>query len=141
MRPAQKAPENEEHSECQLGGHAGFNEAGAKSAGKQVLQNDRLPREGYASMRPAQKAPENSDESEHCRLLYRASMRPAQKAPENRVDFNLPSEYTSSFNEAGAKSAGKRLPADRFMATIIGASMRPAQKAPENNLTNLDKQY
>ena len=58
-------------------------------------------------------------------------MRPAQKAPENPfcfAPFRLPSRR---FNEAGAKSAGKRLRVS-FDAANPDASMRPAQKAPEN---------
>ena len=83
MRPAQKAPENP-RSGCTLRrrpsrfneagaksagkqralGHMGrrmrgFNEAGAKSAGKHAIATFRACKQYPASMRPAQKAPEN----------------------------------------------------------------------------------
>ena len=62
----------------------GFNEAGAKSAGKLMHVLDRR------DIKPP------------------ASMRPAQKAPENRTSGWPRWPARSSFNEAGAKSAGKR---------------------------------
>ena len=84
-------------------------------------------------------------------------MRPAQKAPENKFPHSRPAQSDSCFNEAGAKSAGKRKPAITFLEGPISfneagaksagkhsgggrdaveddASMRPAQKAPENPL-------
>ena len=39
-----------------------------------------------------------------------ASMRPAQKAPENESKMPNILTHRESFNEAGAKSAGKPLP-------------------------------
>ena len=36
-------------------------------------------------------------------------MRPAQKAPENLLPVALILRYSTGFNEAGAKSAGKHL--------------------------------
>ena len=47
-----------------------------------------------------------------------ASMRPAQKAPENDAARRRGSPRSTGFNEAGAKSAGKRR----------GAAARLAQK-------------
>ena len=107
-------------------------------------------------MRPAQKAPENDFVEILDDLHCFTSMRPAQKAPENsRRDGAVPGGF-SYFNEAGAKSAGKRRGCRRFPSENIhfneaGAksagklatgkrigpmpnitSMRPAQKAPEN---------
>ena len=107
-------------------------------------------------MRPAQKAPENEPVGNAQITADRASMRPAQKAPENargqaaaprkRICFNEAGAksagkrksrrsrrpWVSCFNEAGAKSAGKP-PGWRSGSTARDrASMRPAQKAPEN---------
>ena len=62
----------------------GFNEAGAKSAGKLRLRPSVVVGEAGASMRPA------------------------QKAPENRAGVGTHDTRLSGFNEAGAKSAGKR---------------------------------
>ena len=59
-------------------------------------------------------------------------MRPAQKAPENAKASNTPSTSTRDFNEAGAKSAGKRRGRLRRARPLLPTSMRPAQKAPEN---------
>ena len=59
-------------------------------------------------------------------------MRPAQKAPENGSESIHRRRLHGSFNEAGAKSAGKHMPLSRRPADALGASMRPAQKAPEN---------
>ena len=61
-------------------------------------------------MRPAQKAPENLLDVVD-RLLDKidTSMRPAQKAPENGRLARGRSAALVDFNEAGAKSAGKRL--------------------------------
>ena len=58
MRPAQKAPENCLLGQHLSGGQCCFNEAGAKSAGKQTALELRY-KDLDASMRPAQKAPEN----------------------------------------------------------------------------------
>ena len=93
MRPAQKAPEN--------------------LSGAYESTAIRLD----ASMRPAQKAPENQDR--HRRRGHRAaaSMRPAQKAPENGAEDCQPQSCNDGFNEAGAKSAGKRCDAK------LGASL------------------
>ena len=87
-----------------------------------------------ASMRPAQKAPENPHRVLRRALHHlRASMRPAQKAPENLAGNPSIRIATASFNEAGAKSAGKPpIPIDHLPA-LGRASMRPAQKAPENS--------
>ena len=108
MRPAQKAPENDSDMPGVYGESQGFNEAGAKSAGKP----DHLCEEGSQSLP--------------------ASMRPAQKAPEN--DSDMPGVYGESqgFNEAGAKSAGKQARGGKEDQQDRSASMRPAQKAPEN---------
>ena len=84
MRPAQKAPEN------RLSGVPGLDQI------------------ADASMRPAQKAPENSGSGVEAFQNPPASMRPAQKAPENGIPSRRSSPAGSSFNEAGAKSAGKR---------------------------------
>ena len=59
-------------------------------------------------------------------------MRPAQKAPENRGSLDSLRTYPSRFNEAGAKSAGKRAGRQPVEHEARLASMRPAQKAPEN---------
>ena len=59
-------------------------------------------------MRPAQKAPENADRQMHRHGASVASMRPAQKAPENARDAAKDIDLGAGFNEAGAKSAGKR---------------------------------
>ena len=61
-------------------------------------------------------------------------MRPAQKAPENPAGPGGDGVASRSFNEAGAKSAGKRGRAFRPRRRLLAASMRPAQKAPENRL-------
>ena len=58
-------------------------------------------------------------------------MRPAQKAPENLAHECVDEVFDPRFNEAGAKSAGKRGP-DQNLRDTLPASMRPAQKAPEN---------
>ena len=87
MRPAQKAPENPLHRQ----GHA------------HPLR--------HASMRPAQKAPENLFFVLAMREADGASMRPAQKAPENRWTKEEADFLLDCFNEAGAKSAGKRFSA------------------------------
>ena len=83
MRPAQKAPENQgtftKHG-CEW---VGFNEAGAKSAGKRDRLRARQP------------------------VIHDASMRPAQKAPENPGISGSLRRRHAGFNEAGAKSAGK----------------------------------
>ena len=89
MRPAQKAPENVVIIM--------INETGKQPA----------------SMRPAQKAPENKPPVAPETLLLTASMRPAQKAPENMTGRASTPEEKGSFNEAGAKSAGKQLVPDR----------------------------
>ena len=85
-----------------------FNEAGAKSAGKHVLVTGAAGSVGSASMRPAQKAPENAIERLEQKNLVYASMRPAQKAPENFTSLRQWKIIDEGFNEAGAKSAGKR---------------------------------
>ena len=59
-------------------------------------------------------------------------MRPAQKAPENGPTTIPPGRSRASFNEAGAKSAGKHVVHDEAARAAGRASMRPAQKAPEN---------
>ena len=59
-------------------------------------------------MRPAQKAPENRAARQPGMQMMRASMRPAQKAPENRRAGHRCENSRPRFNEAGAKSAGKR---------------------------------
>ena len=59
-------------------------------------------------------------------------MRPAQKAPENRPERQGCRGTSPRFNEAGAKSAGKRVALCLRRADEQIASMRPAQKAPEN---------
>ena len=59
-------------------------------------------------------------------------MRPAQKAPENVPLSTKQGGFRDCFNEAGAKSAGKRGRRGAFRPPHAGASMRPAQKAPEN---------
>ena len=60
-------------------------------------------------MRPAQKAPENDNscktEVDQCPGFNEAGAKSAGK----RVRMTLPSADASSFNEAGAKSAGKQL--------------------------------
>ena len=61
MRPAQKAPENAAACRTEVPAPMGFNEAGAKSAGKQWVCSESLTPRKDASMRPAQKAPENAD--------------------------------------------------------------------------------
>ena len=59
-------------------------------------------------------------------------MRPAQKAPENSWWISKRRAKSTRFNEAGAKSAGKRGAIATGGSTGTSASMRPAQKAPEN---------
>ena len=59
-------------------------------------------------MRPAQKAPENELRVAALGRRAAASMRPAQKAPENDEAALSVARKNGSFNEAGAKSAGKR---------------------------------
>ena len=59
-------------------------------------------------------------------------MRPAQKAPENTHILLLDARAFLGFNEAGAKSAGKRVGDVLDWQANVMASMRPAQKAPEN---------
>ena len=59
-------------------------------------------------------------------------MRPAQKAPENTNFAFVGVPTGESFNEAGAKSAGKPLTVALAGTALEAASMRPAQKAPEN---------
>ena len=60
-------------------------------------------------MRPAQKAPENLRAAEiRVKAHLPASMRPAQKAPENVASPIRRLDRLIGFNEAGAKSAGKR---------------------------------
>ena len=83
-------------------------------------------------MRPAQKAPENNFPARESLLPPVASMRPAQKAPENVLIAARKPGRISGFNEAGAKSAGKRQRLGRAPERVRHASMRPAQKAPEN---------
>ena len=61
-------------------------------------------------------------------------MRPAQKAPENTEIMLNSLERDINFNEAGAKSAGKRGGPHPERREPCAASMRPAQKAPENGL-------
>ena len=60
-------------------------------------------------------------------------MRPAQKAPENFSNKVIVSLARPSFNEAGAKSAGKLPERCLHASEEEWASMRPAQKAPEND--------
>ena len=84
-------------------------------------------------MRPAQKAPENFVLlGEGTLKVNNASMRPAQKAPENTTRRVRASAGARCFNEAGAKSAGKRLSWASVREVERFTSMRPAQKAPEN---------
>ena len=83
MRPAQKAPENGGQKIPPVGRPCGFNEAGAKSAGKRRGLGEAQAGGRTASMRPAQKAPENRHPSDFKFSSPAASMRPAQKAPEN----------------------------------------------------------
>ena len=82
MRPAQKAPEN-------------------------ILADFQDYCVENASMRPAQKAPENTGDWFQLYSADGASMRPAQKAPENTSAPTTSNSSGGSFNEAGAKSAGK----------------------------------
>ena len=58
-------------------------------------------------------------------------MRPELKAPENVVGRVAVVGGEIGFNEAGAKSPGKRH-AERGYGLGQGASMRPELKAPEN---------
>ena len=60
-------------------------------------------------------------------------MRPAQKAPENRIFALSRAAGEIDFNEAGAKSAGKRADLVHGPSELGFTSMRPAQKAPEND--------
>ena len=60
-------------------------------------------------------------------------MRPAQKAPENGTSARESGRRTIHFNEAGAKSAGKRPSRRNNLRLPVVTSMRPAQKAPEND--------
>ena len=97
MRPAQKAPENPQYfggrprhgrgfneagaksagklvkyyGEVNRTGGGGFNEAGAKSAGKPTIGRERKSKNARASMRPAQKAPENIGVGRNPELAYR----------------------------------------------------------------------
>ena len=54
--------------------------------------------------------------------VFQASMRPAQKAPENILACTAASRGSFSFNEAGAKSAGK--PAKRRAAAREAALLQ-----------------
>ena len=67
-------------------------------------------------------------------------MRPAQKAPENRGAQFRSGRPFGGFNEAGAKSAGKRSRSFRCPFLKPLASMRPAQKAPENKRDEAEAQ-
>ena len=82
-------------------------------------------------MRPAQKAPENGRgggrRRPDGRCFNEAGAKSAGKREDDRHGIDLP----CSFNEAGAKSAGKQW-MQRGMQASARASMRPAQKAPEN---------
>ena len=138
MRPAQKAPENRRARRSGANASCRFNEAGAKSAGKRPVGGAEKAAPSRASMRPAQKAPENDLVLDGQGLLLPASMRPAQKAPENRRGRGRCRDWSCSFNEAGAKSAGKRGCSCRCPESCSTASMRPAQKAPENLAPSAD---
>ena len=59
MRPGQLTPENPIAEIEQIGGAAGFNEAGAINPGKRIAQVRRIL-DARASMRPGQLTPENT---------------------------------------------------------------------------------
>ena len=59
-------------------------------------------------MRPGREAPENDEMSTTVNNMSGASMRPGREAPENAERMILPVDATASFNEAGARSPGKR---------------------------------
>ena len=111
MRPAQKAPENISAEPTRRSRSAGFNEAGAKSAGK--LSAARPADLGRALSAGFNEAGAKSAGKRSVLIAVsgsfcRASMRPAQKAPENISAEPTRRSRSAGFNEAGAKSAGKQ---------------------------------
>ena len=135
MRPAQKAPENWTAMISPCDPRSGFNEAGAKSAGKQIGRLFRIRPRAGASMRPAQKAPENLNALGTAGSPYGGFNEAGAKSAGKPRSARWRPRASSSFNEAGAKSAGKPETAAEALAAIEEASMRPAQKAPENSET------
>ena len=121
MRPAQKAPENNRCLRRRCRSCRGFNEAGAKSAGKRP-QQERTGAQRHTSFN---EAGAKSAGKLRCQVLNTlshnaASMRPAQKAPENNPGSWPGIGPRSCFNEAGAKSAGKQ---PRVMARYRAAKL------------------
>ena len=90
-----------------------FNEAGAKSAGKQNPLGVRVLLIARFNEAGAKSAGKPKDEAERELEARPASMRPAQKAPENSPARWILTPTRRRFNEAGAKSAGK-LPSPRL---------------------------
>ena len=86
-----------------------------------------------ASMRPAQKAPENAHgmrlRDPHHPASMRAGAKSAGKTPKRKV---CTSARVCSFNEAGAKSAGKLASIVKFCPSMLGFNEAGAKKRRKN---------
>ena len=83
-------------------------------------------------MRPAQKAPENEAGTMSCLHSLRSFNEAGAKSAGKPDRPPRKGERKCRFNEAGAKSAGKHRRILVAVLVPVRASMRPAQKAPEN---------